>query len=147
MKLYPLLIDDAVREQLIDLAARAELHPVPMDRLRLLSQLSRDPGASSVKAAHMAQMTAQTIDIPTCYCVTYSIELQPEPLGRTRHMSLSLTTPGARMPHPVAVWEVAALLGFWGEFKDVDHVYMEKLRQGDAVNVVQRMVRSTQEST
>jgi hypothetical protein len=147
MKLYPMLIDDAVREQLADLAARAELHPVPHDRLRLLSQLSRDPAASSVKAAHMAQMTAQSLDIPTCYCVTYSIELQPEPLGRCRHMSLSITTPGAQLPHPVAVWEVATLLGFWGELCECDSIYPETLTQGNAINLVQRMKRPDPEKT
>jgi hypothetical protein len=130
---YPMLIDKETQQALAQLVARAEANPVPIERMMTLSRDFSDP----LKAAHMNQMTEQTVYIPTCYCVTYSVEEQP--FGQCRHMSLSITTPGARMPHPVAVWEVARLLGFWGDsIEAVDHAYPETLTQGEAINLIQR---------
>ena len=136
MSLYPLLIDDEVRAKLAQLAALAEADPVPMARLRKLTRDPKDP----LKVAHMAQMNAQSLDIPTCYCVTYSVEEQP--FGLARHMSLSITTPGAKLPHPAAVWEVAQLLGFWGAIHSCEAIYPERLTQGEAINLVQRFERA-----
>lgn len=134
-KMYPMLIDEDLRARLRDLAKKAEQNVVPMLRLAQLTENPKGPGLE----AHMQQMVAQTMDIPMCYCVTYSVEEQP--FGLARHMSLSITTPGARIPHPVALWEVACLLGFWGNLCDCDSVYPEP--QTQAINLVQRMAKDS----
>jgi len=129
-----LVIDDALKAKLADLKKRAEENPVN------IREVAEKVKTTMGKAVHMGQMSAQTVDVPLSYCVTYSIE-EGQPIGTVRHMSMAIVVPNGRVPHPMAVWEVAKLLGFWGEITDCDHIYPEKLKQGEAINLLQRMER------
>jgi hypothetical protein len=124
-------------EQEAALAALRELatrHPVAMPEL--LRQLKTPRG----KRLHMAQMTRQSIWIPTAFLVTFSIETQ-HPAGTCRHMSVSSDVPG-RLPSPEAVWMIAATLGFVGGL-NLCKFWIEELDRGqhtgqtEAVNLVQ----------
>lgn len=116
---------DALHE-LRDRAARA-----PVDIRDLTERISRPTG----KAVHMRQMTAQTIELPFGYAVTYSVEFG-HPIGTCRHMSMSSPRPD-RVPRPEALWLVAVELGFVGELEQCA-VWPEALQgHGIAVNVVQ----------
>jgi hypothetical protein len=125
----PLLIATPEREALALLRGLASEHPVDMTGLE---ERLKDP---VFKAAHMAQMTAQTIDIPAAYQVTFSIE-HNHPGGTARHMSMSVQKRG-RVPNQYAVWMVAEVLGFTGGLEDCV-CWVEDLKgHGKAVNVVQ----------
>lgn len=91
------------------------------------------------KAAHVAQMTQQSVTIPFGFLVTYSIEFG-HPTGPCRHMSMSAPRLG-RLPHPDAVELVAAELGFVGGLAGCAAVWIEELERGDgrheAINLVQ----------
>lgn len=141
MGLRPMVIDEAVKTRLSEIAKLAEENPVDMPAL--MESIKTPTG----KHQHMRQMTAQTMEIPFGYMVTYSIETG-QPVGDCRHMSMSVDNPN-NMPHPVALWEIAKLLGFWGELSDVDGMYPEKLFRGVdeamglAINIIQRKQRPT----
>jgi hypothetical protein len=103
----------------------------PVDMTNLTERL-RHP---TNKKRHMRQMTEQTVYLPEAYAVTFSIETN-HPGGRTaRHMSMSVERED-RVPNQHAVWMVAEELGFTGTLQDCV-VWMEDLRQGKAVNIVQ----------
>jgi hypothetical protein len=126
------LIGPPERDALIDLRERAEAAPV--DVLSLRTRLANPEG----KAAHMAQMSSQSLIIPDGYLVTYSVEIG-HPGGAARHLSMSSEREG-KVPHPAAVWMVAEVLGFTGGgIEACDKVWPEKLRGrvGVAVNAVQ----------
>lgn len=126
----PLIIGDAEKTKLRELRELAAKHPVDMRGIEARLKLPK------TKAAHMAQMTAQTIDIPMAYQLTFSIETG-HPGGTARHMSMSVQRAG-RLPNQYAVWMVAELLGFVGGLDQCDHVWLEDLKgHGEAVNVVQ----------
>jgi hypothetical protein len=124
-----LVIREDERAALRELVARAEAAPV--DMLTLMLRLASAEG----KAAHMAQMTAQSLMLSVGFVVTFSIELGHGG-GAARHMSMSTQREG-RVPHPEALWMVAEELGFVGGLEACDKVWPERLRQGLAVNVVQ----------
>lgn len=126
------LIGPAERAALADLRERAEAAPV--DVLTLRTKLASPKG----KAAHMDQMSEQSVMIPDGYLVTYSVEIG-HPAGAARHLSMSSEREG-KVPHPAAVWMVAKNLGFEGDgIEACDNVWPEKLRGriGVAVNAVQ----------
>jgi hypothetical protein len=111
-------------------------HPVDVRALTVALAL---PG---VKAAHMAQMTRQSVHLPADFLVTLSIETG-QPVGTCRHMSMSVGHPD-RLPSPHAVWLVAEVLGFWGSLADCA-VWEEALTQGAAINLVQPIRPETTE--
>lgn len=131
-----LLIGPDERLALQDLAARASEAPVYMPTLG--ERLKTPEG----KRAHMDQMTGQSLTVPGGYVATFSIEVG-HPAGPCRHLSVSLDDAPDKMPHPLAVWMIAKELGFWGGLEECDMVWPEALRQGAAINVVQRMERGT----
>jgi hypothetical protein len=129
----PLVLGEVQLKQLSDLRALAAEHPV---RMKWLTELIADP---IHKAAHMAQMSRQTVVLPFGFCVTFSIELE-HPVGACRHMSMSSPAKG-RAPSPEAVDMVADVLGFVGGFRACS-VWLEDLERGGdekqkAVNLVQ----------
>jgi hypothetical protein len=130
-----LMIGPDEKTLLAGLAKLAAEHPVDMPAL--LERIQTGEG----KHRHMQQMTMQTIELPVGYSLTFSIE-DGHPAGRCRHMSMSVEDP-TKMPHPAACWMVAKELGFWGELGDCDGVWPEALRQGAAINLVQRMERES----
>lgn len=92
-------------------------------------------GDPDIKAAHLAQMTAQTIQIPADFMVTFSVETG-HPAGVCRHMSMSVGKAG-RVPSPQGVWMVAEEFGFVGSLEECT-VWKEDLNgHGIAINVVQ----------
>jgi hypothetical protein len=127
-----LLIGPHERKQIAQLVAAAQEKPVNMvgitERLKL----------PKLKAAHMTQMTAQTIDIPAGFMVTFSFETG-HPCGLCRHLSISRSN--NRLPHPQAAFMIAQEFGFWGDdLTSLDGVWVENLKgHGDAVNLVQRV--------
>lgn len=133
MSLRPLVIGPQEKQALAALATLAAEHPVDMRRLMDATKTGEG------KHRHMMQMTMQTIELPVGYSVTFSIE-DEHPIGRCRHMSMSVDVAG-KLPNPAAVWMVARELGFWGELGDCDGVWPETLRQGEAINLVQRMTK------
>ena len=131
--MIPLVLDDAVREQLKALRELAEANPVNMPKLMTLIKTPEG------KTHHMAQMTRQTIKIPMAYKVTLSIE-HGHPVGQCRHMSMSVDAV-KRVPSPEAFWMIAKELGFWGGGLLQCHaVWNEELGgHGVAVNAVQTL--------
>jgi hypothetical protein len=126
----PLVIGPAELAALAALRERAAEHPVDMPRLMRVIKRRR------WKAAHMRQMTAQTVHIPICFLVSFSIEAG-HPIGTCRHMSMSSAIPG-RVPSPEAVWMVAEPLGFVGGLDACCAQWLETLKgHGQAVNIVQ----------
>jgi hypothetical protein len=125
----PLIIGAAERQALQKLRERASASPVDM---RGLGQKIATPDG---KAAHMRQMTEQSVVLAFGWTVTFSIETG-HPIGTARHMSLS-SRPG-RIPLPAAAWMVATELGFVGDL-DSCSVWPETLRGhgGTAINIVQ----------
>jgi hypothetical protein len=125
-----LLIGPDEERLIAELRERAAAKPVNMERL--VKRLKRP----LIKAAHMRQMTEQTIAIPMGYAATYSIETG-HPIGAARHLSVSIDDPKA-MPHPAAVAMIAEAFGFEGGLERC-HVWIESLKGhgSDAVNLVQ----------
>jgi hypothetical protein len=127
-----LLLGPAEQAALRVIRERAAAHPI--DMLSLPGSMESEQG----RAAHRAQMTSQTVEIPVHYIVTYSVEIG-HPCGPCRHMSMSAPRAG-RIPNPPAVWSVAEELGFVGGFERCA-VWVEELVRGtakaEAVNVVQ----------
>jgi len=101
-----LLIGPEQREALASLRDAAAR--VPVDIRTLLARVAIPEG----KEAHVAHMTAQTIELPVGYLVTFSIETG-HPCGVARHLSMSTRAEG-KGPLPEAVWMVAQELGFAG---------------------------------
>jgi len=128
----PLLIGEAQREALHDLRERAARAPVDITTLK--DRLATVDG----KLAHVDHMSAQTVEIPADYLVTFSIETG-HPGGAARHLSMSVNARG-RVPIPEALWMVAEELGFLGGLEDCT-IWPERLRRGGdndlAINVVQ----------
>jgi hypothetical protein len=119
-------------EELADIQALCRLAAEnPVDVRQLMAAIDQ-PG---VKAAHMRNMSAQTIPIPSNFLVTFSIE-SGHPAGTCRHMSMSVGRAG-RAPSPHAVWMVAEAFGFVGGL-DNCAVWKEELKGHDfAINVLQ----------
>lgn len=129
MSATPLLIGAAEREALQALRELAAASPVDMSNL--LEVIGTEKG----KAAHMRQMSEQTVCLPTNYFVTFSIE-HGHPVGTCRHMSMSVGSK-ERVPRPEAIWMVAEELGFVDCLESCK-VWIESLQgHGSAVNVVQ----------
>lgn len=126
-----LLIGDDQRADMRDLRERASAGPIDMPALK--KRIATKTG----KTAHMRQMTAQTIVLPFGFLVTYSIETG-HPCGTARHLSVSLVNAAiGKMPHPIAVWEIASEFGFTGALEECA-VWIEALEgHGHAINVVQ----------
>lgn len=111
---------------------RGKAAAAPVDVRELRARISTPEG----KAAHGAQMAAQSIGLPVGFLVTFSIE-HGHPIGPCRHMSISLRGEQGRVPSPDAVWMVAEHLGFAGGL-DVCRLWPEELQgHGTAVNVMQ----------
>lgn len=112
--------------KLMEQAAAAPVHmPEVMRRIKTVAG----------KKAHMARMTAQTIELPVAFLLTFSIETG-HPCGTCRHMSMSVNRQG-RLPSPEAMWMVAKELGFTGSLAACTY-WVEELRgHGQALNVVQ----------
>jgi hypothetical protein len=126
----PLLIGPeqvAALHRIRDLAAQ---RPVDMRGLGERLKLPK------LKAKHMRQMSAQTVDLPLAFRVTFSIETG-HPGGPARHMSMSVARED-RVPHPEGLWMVAEALGFTGSLEACQAVWVEDLQgHGKAINVVQ----------
>jgi hypothetical protein len=138
MAATPLILGEVQRQALAQLRELGDANPV--DMLPLLERLKTPEG----KAAHMRQMTAQTIPIPAAFLVTYSLELR-HPAGTCRHLSVSVERP-RRVPSPEAVWMLAVELGFTGTFESC-YAYPEDLQRGAgraiAVNIIQPITHGT----
>jgi hypothetical protein len=140
MAATPLIVGEAQRQALHKLRALAAANPLDMPTV--MERLKTRAGT----AAHMRQMTKQTIDIPLAFSVTFSIEVG-HPVGTCRHMSMSSDRTG-RLPTPEAVWMIAEELGFvdslaachfW--FEDVQGGASSKRKQ--AVSLVQPLATLT----
>ena len=125
----PLIIDENGRRLITDLCARAAAAPVAMDEL---TKLMETPGGAE---KHMARMTAQTIELPVGFVVTYSVETG-HPAGTVRHLSVSVDADD-RLPSRHAVVMIAEEFGFAGGFTDW-FIWREQFaNRGVAINVAQ----------
>ena len=62
-----------------------------------------------------------------------------QPVGLTRHMSISTNSDGDQIPHPVIVQEIMQMLGFAGSLEDCS-VFQESIPGGGiAVNVIEKI--------
>jgi len=68
------------------------------------------------------------IYIPADFRVVYSVEEQPNPLGRCRHLSVSVSREG-RVPHPASLKMIAEELGFRNDAM-VDFAMYQQLEHG-----------------
>lgn len=124
-----LMIGQDERKLIQALIAVAQSNPVDMQAVVKVN-------TEAQAKAHMRQMLAQTIDIPTCYRVTFTIEHGHPGAAWARHMSMSSTRPG-RVPNPPALWMLAEEFGFTGSLEHCV-VYHEEYEKGClAINVVQ----------
>jgi hypothetical protein len=103
----------------------------PIDMPKLVESIKTPEG----KAAHRRMMTAQTVDLPVAFKVTYSIETG-HPIGTCRHMSLSVQKKG-RVPNQQAVEMVMAELGYYGTIADCIPWIEDLQGHGKAINVLQ----------
>lgn len=128
----PLFIGPLEKQKLSKLRDLANAHPV--DIAVVIEAMKHRAG----KAAHKIQMTAQTVELPASYLVTFSIETG-HPAGTARHMSMS-TNHAGRVPNAASVWMVAELLGFVSGLESCT-LYLEELEgHGNAVNVIQPLI-------
>lgn len=124
-----LILGQDERKLIQALIALAQSNPVDMQAVVKVN-------TEAQAKAHMQQMLAQTIDIPTCYRVTFTIEHGHPGALWARHMSMS-TTRSDRVPNPSALWMVAEEFGFTGSLEHCV-VYHEEYEKGCfAINVVQ----------
>lgn len=118
-----------------DLAALRALRGIaeasPVDMRTLPARLETPEG----KTEHMAQMTAQSVELTGGYLLTFAIE-NGHPGGSARHLTVSYR---GRLPELASVWQVARLLGFDGSrLQECQAIWVEELKgHGRAVNVVQ----------
>lgn len=130
----PLLITPAVEAQLRALKDLAEAFP------RSINDIATAMETDAGRSEHRDNMTLQSVVIPGPwpFYVTYSVETG-HPIGAVRHMSMSVKR-DERIPHPIAVWMIAAYLGFTGDLCSCEKVWMEDLSDGGkAINLVQVM--------
>jgi hypothetical protein len=125
----PLIIGTKEKAALAVLRDLAIANPVD---IRAVIESIKTPAG---KAAHMRAMTAQSIEIPANFLVTFSVELG-HPVGTCRHMSMSVGK-ASRVPNPHALWLVAQELGFTDGLDYCTHWLEELQGHGTAVNVVQ----------
>lgn len=100
MSLLPLIIDDAVREELRTVVARAAADPVSLEQLHALVAGELLPEEVS---------RGKSLGIPAGFHVVYTHEHQAN--GVLRHLSVSIDLPG-RVPHPAAVQMIMEEIGF-----------------------------------
>jgi hypothetical protein len=127
----PLIITPEVLADLHKLRDVAARKPVSIPELMRVIKTPRG------ERMHRERMTAQTVLIPGPweFFVTFSIETG-HPSGTCRHMSMSIMR-DKRVPHPAAIWMVAAELGFSGGL-EACKVWPEDLSdRGVAINLIQ----------
>ena len=62
-----------------------------------------------------------------------------QPIGLTRHLSVSTSSDGDQIPHPVVVQEIMQMLGFSGSIKSCN-VFQESLQGGgEAINLIEKI--------
>lgn len=128
----PLIVDATITQELHDLRDLADAAPLDIQDIRTALHTAMG------RRRHRKRMQRQTVAIPGApwpFFVTYSREVG-HGAGACRHMSMSVARED-RVPHPAAVWLIAAELGFLGSIDDCA-VWVEDLsRGGRAVNVLQ----------
>lgn len=128
----PLVITKAEEERAAEIVMHAERHPFTIEMLRAVMKGERS------KAGDRPELE---MFFPMGFKVAFSIELQPEPAGRCRHLSMSVQEEG-RVPHWVAVDMVLPLFGFRGSVRDRKEwlaIWEEECWPGHmAINVLQR---------
>lgn len=134
-----MLIDQELRQKLLDLGKRAMENPV--DIRKVIVDVQTPMG----KTLHSAQMAVQSLEIPFGYRVVFSVE-HGQPIGPTRHMSLFVERQG-RIPNQFAIWMLAEMLGFWGPtIQSVDRAYVEPTPDGyQAVHILQRVEKPAEQ--
>ena len=129
----PLIIGPDEKAKLRQLRELTEQHP--MDMREVIVRIRTAAGMRR----HMREMRRRTVQLPTAFFVTFSIETG-HPCGMARHLSMSVLRPGLpdRVPSPEAVWMVATEeFGFTGRMEDCA-VWPEDVGGGRrAINVVQ----------
>jgi hypothetical protein len=129
MAASPLILGETQRAALAQLRQKAAAEPI--DVLAVIERCKSPRG----QAEHLKRMETYSIEIPTAFVVTFSIETG-HPSGTCRHMSMSSERRG-RTPTPEAVWMIAEELGFHGGLERCS-VWKEDIGQGDvAINVAQ----------
>ena len=128
----PLIIGEAQRVAFAKLRDYASAHPLDMQEVVRLTETREG------HAKHVRRMKRYTLEIPTAFVVTYSIETgHPDPKASIcRHMSMSSRRKG-KVPTPDAVWMICEELGFRGSLQRCA-IWQEEIGGGDvAINVVQ----------
>lgn len=129
--LYPLIFNDEVRAAVKRLVAEA--HASPIGYATLLAMAAKHARGERIEGLN----TDQTINLPQCYVVTYTVE-EHLPGTLYRHISLSIVDgkPG-RGPTPEALSMVLDEFGFQGGLSKC-HIQTEVLPAGNiAVGAIQ----------
>jgi hypothetical protein len=109
---------------------REEAVRKPVDVRTLRSRLATEKGRTAIRD----QMTAQTVEIPVGYLVSFSIEIGHPDHGVARHASMSVE---GHSPIREAIWWIVRELGFVGCLDDC-YIWNERLiGHGEVVNVAQ----------
>jgi len=139
----PLIIDVTVRDQITRLVEYADAHR--FSRRQLRDQVEGVPGVKQV-----GEQPEYVVEVPVGFRCVFSIEDQPVPMGWSRHLSVSIATPG-KLPHPLAVAALMPLFGFSQQFvKHLTRLALgdksgERMEwctvypQGRAINVIERL--------
>ena len=131
MALTPLIIGAEQRALLQGLRDKAVAEPIDMPAVIELIRTREG------LARHLARMADFTIDLPSIYRATFTIEAG-HPAGLCRHLSVSIKRHG-RMPSHEAVWMIAEELGFKVGLHACA-IWTEDIGEGDhAANIVQPM--------
>lgn len=130
----PLVINEAVRQDVADLIERAKTWRFDFPTLKKIAAgVLPAPGDDSRFVCH----------IPIGYRCVFTHEMQPH-AGWCRHLSVSVSgsdnSPGP-IPGVDPVHEISKLFGFKNGMFSADHMYREELPDGGvAVNFIQKVI-------
>jgi len=126
----PLIIGSAQKAQIAELREKAEGNIMDTEAMKTAAAADIDRFRQS--------MVDQSIELPSGYLVTYSLERQPDPqLGVVQHVSISVDAPN-RAPHPAAVNMILAAFGMATIDQSLSVWIEDVSRTEKAINVVQR---------
>jgi hypothetical protein len=126
-----LMIDDRVTKRIAEIKAYAALHVFTMDQLKAIMKAGPSAAAGTDPGFRMI--------IPMGYRTVYTLEDQPEPVGRCTHVSISLDGPKGAMPHPIAVNTILQAFGIPPiEHKRAVYMGLEDIEDGGgkAVSII-----------
>lgn len=136
MALRMLIINQAVKAEIVAAIERARANPLPLAETMKIAILDdRTELKLADRKGRPQRFNSQGLLLPGGFQVSFSFEEQPA--GIVRHLSVSVDTPG-KFPQPAAVEMIAKEFGFSGFPPDGGKVWMEEFRPGHyCINVAE----------